>query len=102
MNHLVVDKDIFHQDAIDQNAISIQTGNDIGCPRSIISNDERANRVEGLRLQDTLKQMLQKHDMHRPMNEEWSSVSFTYNMFICFILVYIFIIYDSLQTRMVF
>ena len=66
VNELEEDMDLFYQDALNNNTIPLQTGNDLGRPQGNITSVDRMNRVDGTRLRAQLSQKFQDHDMHRP------------------------------------
>ena len=54
VNELEEDMDLFYQDALNNNNIPLQTGNDLGRPQGNITSVDRMNRVDGTRLRAQL------------------------------------------------
>ena len=66
---------LFNGDVLTSAAMPTQTGSDLGRLQGNISQEERLQRVNGLRIRDNLKQCLHYYDMHRPRKNEWYSNS---------------------------
>ena len=64
---------IFEEDILNNNAMPVQTGNDMGRERGRIPDEERLNRAEGMLIRDNLKRSLREHEQFRPRKNEWYS-----------------------------
>ena len=73
LEDLTYDNMIFNEDILNTNSLPVQTGNELGCHRGNISNEERSNRVEGMLIRDNLKLLLKECQMYRPRKNEWKT-----------------------------
>ena len=70
MTDKLIEDEIFNYDLLDNGIISSAITSDSRRPAGRPSNDEVECRQRGLILRNHLKQSLQNHNMHRPVNEE--------------------------------
>ena len=66
----LIEDEIFNYDLMDNGIISSVITSDSRRPAGRPSNDEVECRQKGLILRNHLRQSLQNHNMHRPVNEE--------------------------------
>ena len=79
IHEYIEDGNIFIQDVLNTNSMTLQTSNDLGHPRGRISQDKHSKRLEEMLIRDRLKQSLRDHEIYCPYKNEWYSDFLSHN-----------------------